>query len=198
MISVVIPTIASREEHLDRALRAYEETLDGIKHEIIIVSDEPTCGLAWNIGAAQSGGNYIHFSADDLEPHIGWWREAVKMADRGFLPAPRVLKQDGSLETCGNGVYEQSDGDIAAFTRIPFMSRTQWENIGPSLDCHYYTDNWISFKGRLQGYDTRVCRSYQFTHHWAQQGRGAGMTEPDRMEHDRRIYEQAQAEELAA
>jgi hypothetical protein len=189
VISVVIPTVAGREQHLERCVRAYEErTLR--PPEIIVIENRPTCGIAWQEGAEKATGAYIHFSADDLEPHPGWDKAAMVAVAMGWLPAPRILRPDGSLESCGRWEEEQDTEDVTEMTRIPFMSRQQWKLIGPMIDTHYYTDNWISFKGRLAAIETRVHRHYLFTHHWAQEGRGAGMTQDQRMLHDQAIYEQ--------
>lgn len=188
MISVIIPTVPGREEHLERCVRAYEErTLR--PPEIIVVENKPTCGIAWQEGAEQATGTFIHFSADDLEPHDGWANAAITAIGMGWLPAPRILRPDGSLESCGRWEEEQRTGDETEMTRIPFMSHEQWKRIGPMIPTHYYTDNWISFKGGLLDIPTRVHRGYQFTHHWAQAGRGAGMSMQSRMLHDQAIYE---------
>jgi hypothetical protein len=168
MISVIVPTVRGREEHLERCVRAYgERTLR--PPEIIVIENKPTCGIAWQEGAEKATGAYIHFSADDLEPHPGWDKAAM---------------------VAGRWEEEQDTEDVTEMTRIPFMSREQWKLIGPMIDTHYYTDNWISFKGRLAAIETRVHRHYLFTHHWAQEGRGAGMTQDQRMLHDQAIYEQ--------
>jgi hypothetical protein len=187
VISVIVPTVQGREDFLARCELAYAaHTTD---YELIVVTDEATCGLAWNIGAAQAAGDYIHFSADDLEPHDGWWQAAKAVADDGFLPAPRILNTDGSLQSCGDWEREQETGTWTPFSRIPFLTRGQWERFGPSLPIHYYTDNWFSARGRGQGTETVVHRGYLFTHHLAAHKRGAGMSWQDRMAADHRLFE---------
>jgi Glycosyl transferase family 2 len=193
VISVVVPTIRGREEHYARCVAAYERTA-GDRIELITIRDRPTCGLAWNEGAAQAKGDYIHFTADDLEPHDGWLEPALEAVHRGYLPAPRIIRTDGERDYCDYcGVHgrELPDKAIVDMSVIPFMSREQWDKIGPSLDCHYYTDNYLSWRGEQAGYLTVVRRAFQFTHHWAEPGRGAGMTYQQRMKHDRRIFEAA-------
>lgn len=69
MISVVIPTVAGREHSLERCLAAYRATADV---ELIVLADRQTCGVAWQEGIEQATGDYLHLSADDLEPHPGW------------------------------------------------------------------------------------------------------------------------------
>lgn len=169
MISVVIPTIDGREHHLARCEAAYERFTDD--YELIIVRNEPTCGLAWEKGGALAKGDYIHLSADDLEPHEGWWEPAVRLVDEGKLPCPRILRPDGSLESCGEWGTEMEDGTETIIARIPFLSRAMWEKGGWTIPLHYYTDNWIYERGKQLGYPTVVCRDYLFTHYYASEGR---------------------------
>ena len=193
MISVIVPTVPGREKHLEACLAAYDRyTTD---FEVHVIVGRPTCGEAWLAGADKAVGDYIHFSADDLEPFDGWWRAAVHVADTGFLPAPRILKADGTLETCGgsDGFGELPTGRQTDFTRIPFMARHQWNLIRPLVEgflvgAHYFTDNAVSWAGMQAGFPTVVHRGYSFTHHWAQAGRGAGMSEDDRMRHDHAAF----------
>lgn len=166
MISVVIPTIQGREESLDRCVAAYRRWSPA-DTEIIIIHDKPTCGIAWNDGYAQTNGNsdYIHYSADDLEPLQGWWQPAVRACNNGDLPAPRLLNSDGTLQAGGN------EGEPLPFTRVPFLSHEQAARIYPVIETHYYTDVWVSEVGRCYGYETVYCPGYQLKHHWAQEGR---------------------------
>ena len=191
MVSIVVPTVSGRERHLEACLSAYDRyTTD---FEVHVIMGRPTCGEAWLAGADQAAGDYLHFSADDLEPLAGWWQAAVWTADNGHLPAPRILKADGTLETCGgtDGFQELPNGHLTDFPRIPFMTRLQWELIRPRVEgflagAHYFTDNAVGWAGPR----TVVTRGYSFVHHWAQPGRGAGMSEPDRMRHDHQQFMQ--------
>lgn len=169
MISVIVPTVTGREQWLENCLHAYDITTLGF--EVIIEKDHPTCGKAWNAGIARARGDYIHLTADDLQPWPGWWQAAKQVADQGFLPAPRIVKPDGRLESCGHLDRERPDGESTGFTRIPFMTRAQLDRIGPMIELHYFTDIYVSERGRDLGIDTRVCRNYLFTHHWAMEGR---------------------------
>lgn len=194
MISIVVPTVKGREHHLKKCLKAYEETTDD--YEIHVLLDRPACGQAWVEGAEVATGDYLHFSADDLEPFPGWWQAAMYTADAGVLPAPRILNTDGTLQTCGgqDGFEERPTGYSTDFSRIPFMTRAQWEQIAPIVSdflcsTHYFTDNAISWAGWQQRIPTAVHREYQFTHHFAQEKRGAGMTERDRMIHDHALFQ---------
>lgn len=169
-LSVILPTISGREASLARALAAYEDTLKGCSHEIIIVKDEPTWPTACNVGYKRSKGDVVHFSADDLEPLPGWWKEplkALKTIDE--LPNPKVL--DYSIDGNFSNVKDGADGDLTHFTRIPIMTRSQYERIGPWPEIVYYADIWVSEKARTLGIRTRCMHSYQFLHHWCGIGR---------------------------
>ena len=185
MISIIIPTITGREHHLARCLHAYSETLDKCPHEIIVIRDRPTCGIAWNEGIDRAKGDYIHLSADDLEPHEDWWLAAFVTCSHGHLPEARILNSDGSLHSCGFDATERDDGEIAAFGRIPFFPRDLLPVVFPIIETHYFTDVWVSAKARAAGVETVISRGYLFTHHWAQEGRLS------RMQEDQRAYEAA-------
>jgi hypothetical protein len=187
LISIVIPTIKRREHFLRECLSSYAATTTD--YEVIIIEGKPACGPAWVEGADRVVGDYIHFSADDLRAHVGWSEAACEVVDRGFIPAPRILNSDGSIQSCGDWGVESPTGERTEYTRIPFLSKHQWsqirERVIPLLQsCHYYTDNAISWAARELGVDTGVHRDYLFTHSLAIQGRGAGMTEGERMQAD--------------
>lgn len=179
---------------MERAIAAYEKFANV---EIIVYTDLPGCGPAWARGADAAQGDYIHFGADDVEMHGGWAEAAIETVDRGYIPAPRVLNTDGSLQSCGGSdgwETEHETGEWADFSRGPVISRDWWQTIralaAPFLEqTHYFTDNCISFTARLYGIETGVHRGYEYTHHLAQQSRGAGMSWNDRMHHDRDIFE---------
>jgi len=190
MISVICPTVSGREDHFERCKAAYERTL-GNDLQWISLKDYPTCGDAWNAGAEKADGEYIHFTADDLEPHDGWLEPAVEAVKRNYLPAPRIVNPAGGLDYCGYHGVEMPDKAIVEMSVIPFMSREQWDQIGPCLEIHYFSDNYLSWRGARAGYKTVVRRAYAFTHYWAEPGRGAGMTYGQRMDHDRKLFVQA-------
>src|SRR4051812_13904481 len=154
MISVIVPTIAGREEYLNECKASYAAHTED--YELIVLADRPTCGLAWVQGAEMARGDYLHFSADDLQPHSGWAEAAIEVTSRGFLPAPRIVNTDGSLQSCGGEEAwerEQPTGARAGFSRIPFLSRDQWDGIRPLVrpvlgDLHYFSDNAISHAAR--------------------------------------------------
>jgi len=169
VISIVIPTITGREHHLARCVDAYDSFTDDC--EMIVLKDRPTCGEVWAEGGEMASGDYLHFSADDLEPHEGWWEPAVRCVKEGKLPCPRIYRPDGSLESCGAWGTDQPDGTETNIARIPFLSREMWERGGWILRAHYYTDNWIWMRGQELGIPTVVCHGYEFTHYYASEGR---------------------------
>lgn len=187
LITVVVPTIAGREDHYKRCVDAYAAR-SVYRLQLVTVRDLPTCGEAWNVGAEQAEGDFLHFSADDLEPHEGWDVAAVEAVGNGHLPAPRILNPGRSVDYCGEHGLDLPDGTVVGMSVIPFMSRAMWDAIGPVLPIHYYSDNWISYRAGLAGFKTVVYRRFEFTHHWAQPGRGAGMSYSQRMAFDRARY----------
>lgn len=169
MISVILPTIPGREHWFERSIAAYEQTTDD--YELIVIRDQPTCGLAWQAGIEQATGDYVHLSNDDIEPHDGWWQAAVEATDRGMLVCPRVLNTDGSLQSCGDLAAEEEDGAEAHVARIPFLPRSILADLGPLPKWHYMHDYWISWRAAQLGWPTVVSRDYLFTHHMAVEGR---------------------------
>src|SRR5262245_55571386 len=101
-VAVVIPTMRGREHHLARCRRTYGERTDA-DLEIVVEADHGTCGAAWMAGASrlEQQPDYLHLSADDLEPHDGWLDAAIDSAMRRMIPAPLVYNPDGSLQSAG-------------------------------------------------------------------------------------------------
>ncbi len=185
LITVPIPTIKGREAMFKATCASYEQTANV---QLIPFFDLTGCGPAWAEGADQAKGDYVHFAADDVTMHSNWWQKAAAYCDQGFLPAPRVLNTDGTLQSCGDNFQEMKEGAIPEFTRAPFISREQWQKLRPLvrpflLQAHYFTDNVFSWAGRRLGMQTVVCRSYEYTHHMAATGR-----RNERMETDYRLF----------
>jgi hypothetical protein len=178
VISVVIPTISGREHWLGNCIHAYERCSGDI--EIITVTDRETCGEAWAEGGKRAQGDFIHFTADDIEPHDGWDEAAIHCAMGGALPSARILSTDGSLQSCGIWGAEMPEGTETDIARVPFLTREWWELGNWCLPAHYYTDNWISKRGQQLGIPTKVCRDYLFTHHYAPEGRVDARIDADR------------------
>lgn len=170
MISVIIPTIAGREHHLERCLDAYQRNT-ARPFEVIVVSDRPTCGIAWNDGLADARGDYLHLSADDLEPHPGWDDAAVACVERGQLPCPRIVNADGTLQSCGDRAKEAATGSMCDVARVPFFPRLLLDAVFPIIATHYMTDYWVTARAERAGWPTVVVREMCFTHHLAAEGR---------------------------
>lgn len=175
MLSVVIPTLTGREETLKRCRKAYLET-GPPDMELITVRDKASWPEACNEGYRKAKGDRLHFTADDLEPLPGWWQEALPwLDDHDELPAPRVFDPDGRWDNAIDG----PDGAIPEFTRIPLMTRNQWERIGPWPEYNYVADVWLSGRGRTLGIETRMIHSYAFIHHWKEVPMGRRDSPPE-------------------
>lgn len=173
MIDVIIPTITGREDSLARCV----DSFPGLNH--IIVKDEPTCGSAWIAGLKRSSAEYILLTADDIEAQDdGWIEPCVEAVDDGYLPAPIVYRPNGSLESAGGDMNVgaclldtiQPDWTPVDFTPMPFVSREQIRKIR-MLPIHYLSDVWLSYKGRLIGYETVLRHDYKLNHHHEMPGR---------------------------
>lgn len=171
-LTVVLPTISGREESLARTIKSYEDTLEGQDFDIIVIQDWPTWPSACNEGYKRSDSEIIHFTADDLEALPGWYRPALlHLAEHNELPAPRVYDFEPPPEGRWMNEEDGEDGAVPLFTRIPIMTRDQYEQIGPWPHIVYYADYWVSEKARTLGIETRMVHGYDFVHHWCQIGR---------------------------
>lgn len=169
MISVIVPTIKGREHWLERCLDSYAATTRD--YELIVVPDFPTCNSAWNDGIKRSVGDVIHLSADDLEPHPGWQEAGMEYIDKGYLPCPRVLNTDGTIQSCGSTAEETLTGTSSDVARVPFFPREILHAVYPIMPGHYMGDYWVTAQARKVGWPTVVVRSMVFTHHLAPEGR---------------------------
>ena len=151
-------------------LRSYEDTLEGVEHEVIVVKDRPTWPQACNDGYAQAQGDILHFGADDLAAVPGWHELALRhLEEQDELPAPRVWNhvQEGAHINTEDGNHY----DITWFTRVPILRRDQYERIGTWPPLIYLADIWLSEKARAIGIETRMIFGYDFVHHWCPVGR---------------------------
>ena len=167
MITVVIPTIEGREDWLEKCLLAYKATSPP-DTEYIIVKNEPSCGHAWQKGWEQSTGDYIHFTADDLQPLEGWYKKPVKWLEADFIPAANVLTPNMSKAVCDAPL-----GDMGHWPNVlvPFLSREILEQGDWILPIHYGSDDWVSYQAVKKGYGLERCLNYQLIHHVANHGR---------------------------
>lgn len=188
-ISVVVPTISGREDSLARCLAAYRETLHDLPHELIVIKNARTWPTACNEGYAKAKGDILHFTADDLEPLEDWWVDALQaLKTKDELPAARVF--NFTTEDHDNP-EDGEDGDLTDFTRVPILTRDQYERIGPWPEIVYYADLWLSWKARSIGIETRMIYSYQFLHHWSGIGRVDSRANLDRAGEELRKLKEA-------
>lgn len=163
-LTIVVPTVDGREELLDKCLASYRRYTSVGEHEVIVIRNKPTCGIAWNEGVEVAEGEYIHLTADDIEAHEGWLEAGIMSLDRQELPAARILNSDGSLQSCGDE-HDRPEGFVTEIARIPILTRGLARKVFPIAPLHYYTDNIVSDKARELGWETVVNRNYLFTHH---------------------------------
>lgn len=192
MIGVALPTIPGREESLGRAI----ESVRGEGVVIAIHEDSPSSGAGWIAAAAQlapTKPDYLLCFNDDCEL-IGNLDAAMKVCDAGMLPCPIVRNPDDSIQSAGGDLNApdhllKTVGPTLArvgFTTVPFLSWSQWEQIGMQ-PVHYASDLWVSYRGRQLGIETVLCHGYQVRHWNHSVGRGAGMSQNDRDVQDRAI-----------
>lgn len=191
-ISVIVPTVPGREDHLARCTDAYTRLAAGnYDLELIVEHDHRSCGLGWQAGAQYASGDFIHLTDDDIEPWPGWHVPAIEVVERGCIPAPQVYSPAGYPQSHPQPGFVGSDWTVVHMSALPFCSRQQWEEIQPLFTAHYFTDDFFSVRAQRAGWTVRLRTGYAFTHHWAQVRRGAGMPEPDRMRNDEALYREA-------
>jgi len=173
-LTVVLPTITGREESLQETIDSYDQTLVGEDYDIIVIQDGPTWPDACNEGYEKSDSPYVLFGADDLDALEGWWQfgKAALIERPKELPAPRVYDNHGPEGTrqWANAI-DGEDYELTHFTRVPLMSREQWEIVGVWPSIGYYADMWVSEKAKTLGIRTRMVHGFDFFHRWSQIGR---------------------------
>lgn len=182
MISVVIPTVSGRERLLKQAQESFRKTADV---EFIVVRNQETCGKAWNLGVEQASGDYLCLAGDDFLAEPGWAEAAIEASEADIYPAPWIKRTDGETESCGTlgqGLYlKPADDGIPVYNAsVPFMRRDLWGVIGPSIETHYYADDYLSYKARFHaGLSVEVCQSYSFIHLDGQPGKARNVIRND-------------------
>lgn len=195
VISVIIPTVDGREDHLRTGTSAYVRHAPGnYELDLIVKSNYPTCGHGWQAGLSSVRGQYVHFTCDDIEPREGWAAPAIEAIEAGFLPAPQVWGPRGEPQSHPGWLQGRAcvDWEPVYMTSLPFVSLEQLEKIVPLFTSHYCSDDWFGYRAGRAGWGIRVRTGYTFTHHWAQHKRGAGMGEGARLQYDSVLFAQAQ------
>lgn len=141
--------------------------------EWVVETGHDNCGAAWNAGARRATGEYLHFTADDLEPDSDdWLTPALAATAAGCVPV--------------GWVHEDAAGRFGRdFPRVPFCRREWWQNIP---EVHYFSDNAVGDLMARRGIVPMVVDGYDFYHRRSMVGRDES---PERLERDRRVYEQA-------
>ncbi len=165
MIQVIIPTIKGREATCERCVAAYKEQ----GAEILLVKGARTCGEGWAHGLKSAIGDVIMLGLDDFLPHDDALEAGVEAAERGIYPAPRILKGNGELESCGTlgGAQhfgECPDGTLSYMSSVPIALDEMWKLIGEPLPIHYYVDDALGYQARKASIRCEVVRDYAFTH----------------------------------
>ena len=200
-ILIVCPTVTGREESLQRCKESYKRTLEDHTLRFSIPVDEESWGKGVNVGMEYADEvyglhefDYIHLTADDIEAHDGWLEAAEETLKKGLYPAPHLLNPDGSTFSFGHGdanMYDTSvDWKPTHTSVVPTFTPFMWTLMGPMIDLHYYTDDYLSHKARVAGFNTVARLPYLFTHHTEMAGRGAGMSQDERMAHDGAKYQE--------
>lgn len=170
MLSIICPTIDGREHWLERCEASYRETTTG-DYEFVVFKNYPSCNAAWNVGIEEVKGDVIHLTADDIEAHPGWQEAGLAALEEDFLPCPRILNPDGTLQSCGNDASETPDRTPSQVARIPLFKRAWVEHFLPFPEIQYMGDYWLTEKCMRVGIPTLVVRDYLFTHGYAMEGR---------------------------
>lgn len=196
-VAICIPTVTGREESFQRAVEAYGAT-SGSEHDIYVihVKDEPTWGAGieacmQQISELEPLPTIVHFSADDLVPQEGWLETAIETVRAGHCPAP-VLETDGVIHYGHPPTPDMTDGKATATSVVPTIRIEWWDFIAPMFVAHYFTDDYISLKLRMNGVETLGRTGYRFEHHHESAARGAGMSQDARMAYDGELFQRFQ------
>ncbi len=177
-IAVVLPTIAGREELLALTEAAYAASY-GVEVRLLVVKGCATIGEGWEAGRraalepdSYADGwfpEYVHLSADDVEPAPAAMASAVACALAGVYPSPRILNPDGTLHSCGTlgaGMLmpEVEEGAPAGASPFPFWPVAFLAGVPSIPPIHYYADDWLGVWARRMGLEVQVSRAMELRH----------------------------------
>lgn len=168
MISIILPTMLGREDHLARCLSSISKHTTR-KFEVIFMLIGNSWGAACAIAAEKAVGDYLFFFSDDMEVTEGW-EAALEICDAGMLPAPAIYNPDGTLQSGGAWGELRPHGMEVESTVLPLLSRAQYELLGPMPPIHF-ADAALSDRARAAGIKIVVCHDYKIIHHNATEGR---------------------------
>lgn len=170
LVSIILPTIAGREDLLAVTRDAYSQTIDA-EAEIIVVRERPTIGEAWNAGADQAEGEFLLLGADDLVPFPDAVAAGIDAAKDGIYPSPWITNPDGSTVvrgSLGGGMLladTTPEGTICNSSPIPLLRHDHWAKAGPSIPAHYYADDYLGWAARAKAeLEVRLVGAYRFAH----------------------------------
>jgi GT2 family glycosyltransferase len=195
-ISVVIPTIKGREALVERTVAAFRATVPGPELQIVLVKERMTIGRAWNDGVPACEGDYLMLAADDVLSHPAWHEAAMQAASNDYYPAPRLDNPDGSVLATGSMggrwiLTGCADWAPVVSSQFPFMRRELWREVGPSLEIHYFADDYLAARARSAGLIPVYRQGYRMTHLEGLPGRAEMV---NRSMTDRLQFEQAMCE----
>lgn len=195
-ISVVIPTIKGREDLLEKTVAAFRAAIPGPDLQIVLVKERLTIGRAWNDGVPSCEGDYLMLAADDIIPAPGFEEAAVQAASADYWPAPRLINPDGSVLATGSMgggwlMTDCADWAPVVSSQFPFMRREVWTEIGPSLEIHYFADDYLAARARSCGLIPVYREPYRLMHMEGVAGRAEMV---NRSMTDRLQFEQALSE----
>jgi hypothetical protein len=196
-IAIAIPTIEGREESLQRTIEAYRETVEGSEHRVTLTlaKDMPT----WGAGLAECmrsiadipDTHVVHFTNDDIVPEPGWLEAGLEVIEKGMMPAA-LIETDGQIAYGHPPTPDMSDWKPSRTSTIPMIKVQWWDHIAPMLETQYWSDDYISLKLRMHGIETVARLGYRFRHFHENVGRGAGMTQDERMDYDLKMFQRWQ------
>lgn len=172
-VSVVIPTVDGRAARLRETVAEYEAKTPGA--QILVVRGRRSCGEAWIEGARRASRRFVHFTADDVTPAHGWWREPTRLLAEGVVPICTVENPYGREQPVEMELGALGD---TLNVQVPFLARDMLTD-GWMLPIHYGSDTWATYWAAKSGYELRACPSYRVVHHLSPHGRVRWRREED-------------------
>jgi hypothetical protein len=119
LVSVVLATSAGREIQLERAMAAYVAESSEVQLDFVVRSGSDY-RMAWAdaLRSACATADFIHLGSDELEPHPGWWRDAIAATNAGYIAAPVLWSPSGEIVR-GDGL----DWTEQPRSKFPFFAR---------------------------------------------------------------------------
>lgn len=165
MISVIVPTLASRWRSFTRIEDAYRDCAT-MPYEIVLVRDKPAWGEALNVGAELSEGDWLFFTCDDMLPYPGWDQAAVAAVQDDLLPAPTIEMPSGEVY-----IDEMRHPTKEPLIVLPFCARESFDGslgiedaLGPILNTHYFADNAFTDRARYHHHPIVFPPEFRFRH----------------------------------